>query len=194
MSTKDKKRNSFMLIILGFSLIILAVSIFYSMSSKISDKEKEEIQKSAVSLVERNFDTVTYFKIAQLPYAEQYNAEEYQDGTLPCSTSIFKNYDELSKFVKNTYIPSSAEIILGSTVNGKPRYFDKNGVLCKTVAPADTSYDKDFSSYSVSLEKIRKTSCDIKVTLKTKSTGENVILNLSMTKKNGKWYLNEMVY
>ena len=45
MSTKDKKRNSFMLIILGFSLIILAVSIFYSMSSKISDKEKEEIQK-----------------------------------------------------------------------------------------------------------------------------------------------------
>ena len=102
MSTKDKKRNSFMLIILGFSLIILAVSIFYSMSSKISDTEKEEIQKSAVSLIERNFDTVTYFKIAQLPYAEQYNAEEYQDGTLPCSVSIFKNYDELSKFVKNT--------------------------------------------------------------------------------------------
>ena len=183
-----------MLIILGFSLIILAVSIFYSMSSKISDKEKEEIQKSAVSLVERNFDTVIYFKIAQLPYAEQYNAEEYQDGTLPCSDSIFKNYDELSKFVKNTYIPSSAEIILGSTVNGKPRYFDKNGVLCKTVAPADTSYDKDFSTYSISLEKIKKTSCDIKVTLKTKSTGEKVILNLSMAKKNGKWYLNEMVY
>jgi len=183
-----------MLIILGFSLIILAVSIFYSMSSKISDKEKEEIQKSAVSLVERNFDTVTYFKIAQLPYAEQYNAEEYQDGTLPCSNSIFKNYDELSKFVKNTYVPSAAEIILGATVNGKPRYFDKNGILCKTVTPADTSYDNDFSSYSVSLEKIRKTSCDIKVALKTKSTSEDVILNMSMTKKNGKWYLNEMVY
>ncbi|HNX64619.1 MAG TPA: (d)CMP kinase, partial [Oscillospiraceae bacterium] len=73
-------------------------------------------------------------------------------------------------------------------------YFDKNGILCKTVTPADTSYDNDFSSYSVSLEKIRKTSCDIKVALKTKSTSEDVILNMSMTKKNGKWYLNEMVY
>lgn len=194
MSKLDKKRNLIMLVILVLSLLVLLIAFLFTRLSRLSDNEKDEMQEAAVSLVERNFDVVTYYKISELPYAEKYDASLYEDGTLPCSTDIFKDYNALCDFVRETYISSTAEIIINSKVGDKPRYFDNNGIFCKTVADTDTSYDKNLSSYKVQLMNMTKNHSDIEVTLNTKSTSEEVKIKLSMSKKNGKWLLDDIIY
>lgn len=194
MSRKRDKRNSLMLRILFFSIVILTSSIIYASTSRISETEKIETKKAAASLIEANFDTITYFKIAQLPSVSQYDEKEYKEGIVPCKTDIFKNYSELERFINSTYISSTAKMILDSSVNKKPRYFDKNGVLYKTIANNDTTYDKDFSYYKYELKNIKETSADIFVIVNKKNSSEKAILKLSMKKVNNKWYLNDFVY
>ncbi len=194
MSSKDGKTNLFALIIMVFSLIILISSAVYNFSSKVSKEEMEQIEKNAQRLVEANFDAASYFAISTLTAESNYNPQDYPDGTIPCAANIFSSYDELSKFIENTYVPSYAAILMNSETNGQKRYFEYNGKLCMAKADPKTDYDKDWSTYKISLSNVQKKSADITVLVKLKSSGEDAQIKLKMVKQGDKWLLTNLAY
>ncbi len=180
-----------LLIVIPAVLILLAIVIVIITSSG----NPSDVLKEAVPLVEANFDAVSYYKIAQLPpkTEAEFSYENYPEGTVPCDNSVFSSYSELESFIRNTYTPMAAEMILSSDVNGSPRYFDHNGELCKTPAPTDTSYNKDFSSYTVGVRNVTSKSAEAVVTVSLKNGGSEELV-LKMVKENDKWLLEGMVY
>lgn len=187
------KITKIIILCVAAAAVIAGAVVFVSAST--SKKNASEALAAAQPLVEANFDTVTYFQIAQLPpkTEAEFSYDDYDEGTLPCATDVFASYAELSDFVNNTYIPAEAARILALKVGSSPRYFDKNGVLCKTTAPTDTSYDKDFSTYSYYVENVTSKTADIVVTVPLKAGG-NTELRLSMIKSGEKWLLQQMAY
>ncbi len=188
---KKTSMISKILIIVPTVLILLAIVIIIATSSGNPSKALE----AAIPLVESNFDAVTYYKIAQLPPKSEaeFSYDDYPEGTVPCATTVFSSYSQLETLINNTYTPVTAQMILSSEVNGSPRYFDHNGVLCKTIAPTDTSYNKDFSTYTVAVANVSSKSADVIVTVPLKNGGTEE-LRMKMVKSGEKWLLEEMVY
>jgi len=194
LGSKDGKTNLFALVIMVFSLIILISSAVYNLSSKVSKEEMKQIEKNAQRLVEANFDAASYFGISTLTAESSYNPQDYPDGAIPCASNIFSSYDELSKFIENTYIPSYAAILMNSESNGQKRYFEYNGKLCMAKVDPKTNYDKDWSTYKISLSNVQKKSADITVAVKLKTSGEDAQIKLKMVKQGDKWLLTNLAY
>ena len=187
--------KAFKIIIAGVILAVVATVTVILISTSSSKKQAEEIMTSAVTLTENNFDAVTYFMIAQLPPKpeSQFDYANYPEGTVPCDTSVFANYNELKAFIENTYIPDEASRILGMKVGETPRYFEANGELCKTIASPDLTYKKDFSNYTVKLVDYTKNSADVTVTVT--ENGNKSELHLKMLRsEDGRWFLEKMVF
>lgn len=183
------------LIISVVVILIAAASIIVLIFSSASSRNYEAAMNAALPLVEANFDAVTYFEIAQLPPKSEaeFDYANYPEGSVPCDTSVFADYNALSQFVSNTYVPSEAARILASSVNGSPRYFNQNGELCKTIAPTNTSYTKDFSKYNITVKKATADSAVISVTVQLKAGGTEE-LTFTMVKDADRWLLEKMVY
>ena len=179
-------------------MILTATVLMMTTLSGCDNKKKTELiaelEPNAQRLVTANFDAASYFAIAQLTPAEYYDTEVYEDGTAPCNADIFADYASLESFVKDTYVPDEAARILALTVDGKPRYYDKDGVLCKTSAPTDTTYNKDLSALTYHIENATEETADIIVTVPLKDSEEKQAITLHMVKSDGKWLLSAMKY
>lgn len=187
--------KAFKILITGVAVAIVAVVAVILVSTSSSKKQAEEIMASAVTLTENNFDAVTYFMIAQLPPKpeSEFSYDDYPEGTVPCDTSVFADYNALKTFIEGTYIPDEASRILGMKVGETPRYFEANGQLCKTIASPDLTYTKNFSGYTVKLVDYTKNTADVTVTVT--ENGNPSELHLKMLKsEDGKWFLEKMVY
>lgn len=194
MSNKELKANSSALFILIVSIIILIVGIIFSITTSVSDDEISDMELIAQDLVEANFDTASYFGISSLSAVDGYKAEDYPAGAAPCDANVFSSYSDLSDFIKSTYAPTSALILLSSEINGTKRYFDYNGQLCMAVVEPDLTYNKDWSKVKIKLTDIEKKTANINITMNLKDSQETETIVLTMSKYGDKWLLNNLEY
>lgn len=193
MTNKDFKANTTAVIITVISLFLLVISSIFSLYSRVSEKDMAAMEQTAQKLVEANFDTVSYFKLASLPAAADYDPTAYPEGVVPCDTAIFSSYKELTEFVYETYTPTTAALLLNAEIDGKKRYFEQGGKLCMNQIEPVLTYDKDWTNFSLKLTAVKRGAADIDVTVHTKD-GTPSLLTLHMVKEKDSWRLTDVVY
>jgi len=108
----------------------------------------------------------------------------------PVKDKRFTTYSELDNYIRNTYIKSQADILMG---NG--RYLNKDGKLYGDMSKdGGVGYYVDWNNYHYEISDISQTSATITIyTIDDSPAGKkDITIKVKMQKENGLWLLEKM--
>lgn len=219
-----KKNTAATIVTIIVALLAIGATLFllYKMSQEQAQENdyvyvpteeiNNEMNDNAVILVKNNCEVFRVF----LQYGLAYEPEPYnnlpEDKLYTVKSDKYTTMADLEKLVKSTFVEKEAERIL-TNVNGngavfaeETNYSGEKGIgLAMEMVDKDgrfkgIAYDYSWTSPRVILKPQSATACNIEIEL-TKETareessdGNSIKLTATMTKVNGKWLLEKLVY
>ena len=173
-----------------------------------SEEINNEMNDNAVILIKNNCEVFRVF----LQYGLAYEPEPYnnlpEDKLYTVKSDKYSTMADLEKLVNSTFVEKEAERIL-TNVNGngavfaeETNYDGEKGIgLAMEMVDKDgrfkgIAYEYSWTSPRVLLKPQSNTECLIEIELQREgeTSGDNAKLTATMTKANGKWLLEKLVY
>lgn len=152
-----------------------------------------EMKTAATDLLKTDHEILILFYTKGLTY----NPEPYnnlpEDGFYTCNDTKYTTFDSVKTLVESTFIASTAEKILSDPLGNGPTLGDDGGKLGLSSSFVPLEYNLSWETVSFTIDPKSDIACDLVVTLKD-ADGADVSVTGSMSKLNGKWLLDEIVY
>lgn len=152
-----------------------------------------EMKTSATDLLKTDFEVLSLFYTKGLTYdAEPYNNLP-EDGFYTCNSTKYTTYESVKTLVESTFVTEAAQKILSDPLGNGPTFGDDGGKLGLSSKFKPMEYTLSWESVSFQIEPVSDIQCNISITLKD-ADGKDKNVSGSMSKLNGKWLLDDIIY
>lgn len=209
MAKKSRTNNNAALIATVIFALIAAAAAFFAVwkfsSAKQEEKEiqqeinniyqpseelSEEMKDAATELIKQNYTAVKLYYTKGLPHIDEPYGNLPEGGYYYVDTekTEYTQLSELAAVLTSTYTEDEARRIFAEGVYG-----DRDGQLAINAEFTPMEYNISWENVDFRVIPKSDTECDIEITLHD-NTGAEVVKKGSMSKLNGTWLLNGIIY
>lgn len=210
MAKKTRTNNNAALIATVVVALIAAAAAFFAVwkfaSATQEDKEAEQVQvyqpseelsdemkDAATNLIKENYTVVKLFYTKGVPHVDEPYGNLPEDGIYLADSTEYTSVEQILEIVTSTYSAEEANRIFSNANGNGAVYLDKEGALGISASFEPIEYNISWESVDFRVLPVSDTECNLEVTLHD-DTGAEVIKTGSMSKLNGTWLLNSVIY